>query len=197
MINIKEHIDKGYIHVRVILEVMGKPQEHVEQAINKYIEKIDKEQKTIITKKFISQAKKLENAELFSLFAELELLVKGFQSLIDFCFNYMPSSIEIYEPNKIHVDASKMSTLFNDFQEKLHKADLLTKTTLQQNVILTKNLDGMIRNALFILLREKGMKLEEVSKMMGLTPKDMEKYLDKFIKENKIRKIGDKYFVEF
>lgn len=197
MTDVKEYIEKGYIHSRVILEIMGKPEEHVKEAMNKYVDKIGKDNNIIIVKKFLSDSKKMENAELFSTFAELELLVKGFSALVDFCFSYMPASVEIYEPNKILVDANKMSNLFNDFQEKLHKTDFLAKTLSQQNQILMKNLNGMIKNALVILLKDQGLKLNEICKYTGLKEKDMLQYLDNLIKEKKIRKIGDKYFLEF
>ena len=39
-INIKEKVDKGYVHARVILEMLGAPKEHIEQTLHDYIEDI-------------------------------------------------------------------------------------------------------------------------------------------------------------
>ena len=197
MVDIKEHIRKGYIHTRIVIEIIGKPKEHIEQALKEYVEKIDEDKNLIIIKKSFSEAKQIQESELFNIFSEMEILVKGFNSLIEFCFNYMPASIEILDPSKLTVDAHNMTNLFNDFQEKLHKADFLAKTTMQQNQIAMKNLKGMIRNSLVILLKDKGLKITEICTSTGLKEKDMIKYIDEMIKEGKIRKIGEKYFIEF
>tara|TARA_Y100000034_G_scaffold14075_3_gene14741 strand:- start:733 stop:1329 length:597 start_codon:yes stop_codon:yes gene_type:complete len=198
MTNIKEEIGKGNIHCKIILEIIGKPEEHVKKSSNEYLEKINKEDNKItIVKKFISETTKLEKGELYSLFIELELLIKGFSNLSKFCFDYMPSSIEIYEPNRMVVDANKMSTLFNDFQEKLHKADFLSKSLAQQNRILGTNLTAMVKNSLIILLKEQGRTIEEICKYTGLKQEDMLKYLEELMKKEKIKQIGDKYFYQF
>ncbi len=197
MVNIKEHIQKGFIHTRVVLEIIGKPKEHVEKAINGYIEKINKNENLIIIAKQVSEIKQVKDKDLFSVFSELEILVKGFKSLTQFCFNYMPASIEILEPNRLIVDANKMTNLFNDFQGKLHKADFLAKSLQQQNNLLVKNFDGLIKNMLVILLKDKGMTLENISRYTGLKPEDIIKIIEGLIKEKKIRKIGEKYFYEF
>ncbi len=197
MVNVKEHVEKGYIFTRIVLEVMGKPKEHIEQALKGYIEKISKSDDFIMIEQQISETKQIKDSELFNIFAEMEILVKGFSKLADFCFNYMPASIEILEPSRIMVDANSMTNLFNDFQEKLHKADFLTKTTTQQNQIIMKNLNGMIRNALIILLKDGGKSLNEISKLIGLKPEDTIKYLEKMIEDKKMKKIGEKYFLEF
>ena len=109
----------------------------------------------------------------------------------------MPASIEILEPNRLIVDANKMTNLFNDFQGKLHKADFLAKSLQQQNNLLVKNFDGLIKNMLVILLKDKGMTLENISRYTGLKPEDIIKIIEGLIKEKKIRKIGEKYFYEF
>ena len=70
---INEYLEKGYIHVRAIVEVVGKPKEYVEDAINKHLEKIRK--KFIII--FEDTAKASEEESFFSTFSEIELLFKN------------------------------------------------------------------------------------------------------------------------
>ncbi len=197
MVDIKEHIEKGYIHTRIVLEIIGKPKEHVKETIEGYVKKINNDTKNVIVKKFMNEIKPIEKSDMFSTFVELEMLIKGFEELSFFCFNYMPASIEILEPNKILADANKMTNLFNDFQSKLHRADFLAKTLSQKNEVLITNFSLMIKNMLFILLKDKGMTLKDICRFTGLKEEDMAKYLESLINEKKIKKIGDKYFYQF
>lgn len=196
MTEIQEYLNKGYIHCRAIFEVVGKPKEHVEEAIKLYTKKLGEDTNLVMIDTFIAETKQLEGSELFSTFAEVELLVKSFASLTELCFSYMPASIEILDPGKLTVDANKLSNLFNDFQEKLHKADLLAKTISQQNMVLIKNITKLVNNALVILLKENGLSIMELSRYVGIKEEDMLRYLDELIKEKKVRKIGEKYFLE-
>lgn len=196
MTDIKAYIDKGYIHARIILEIIGKPKEHVDESIKEYIKKIENTKNLVFLSKTISESNKLPDKELFSTFADIELLIKGFSQLAEFCFNYMPASIEILEPGKLVVDANSMTNLFNDFQDKLHKADFMTKSMAQQNKLLIDNFSSLLKNLLFTLLKDKGLNLKDICKYTGFKKEDMEEYLKKMIEDKKIRMIGDKYFYE-
>ena len=38
--DVKEKLDEGYIQSRVVVEVIGKPKEHVEKTMQEYVDKI-------------------------------------------------------------------------------------------------------------------------------------------------------------
>ena len=42
---IRQKISEGYIHIRAIIEVLGKPKDYVEKSLTEYLEKIKKEKK--------------------------------------------------------------------------------------------------------------------------------------------------------
>ena len=87
-----EEEKENIIRCVAIIEVLGKPKEHVEKSMNMYLEKLKKEDYLSILKEEVAEVKKLED-NMFSTFAEMELLIKGPINLISFCFDYMPSSI--------------------------------------------------------------------------------------------------------
>ncbi|MEM3127156.1 MAG: hypothetical protein QW331_03765, partial [Candidatus Woesearchaeota archaeon] len=116
--DIKEKLEKGYIHARVIIELMGKPKEHVEKTIKDYIKHISEDQNFEVLNQEIAPLEPKE--EYFVTFAELEILCKDVPSLVGFCFDYMPSSIEIIEPEKINYDRHQLSSIINDLQARLH-----------------------------------------------------------------------------
>ncbi len=103
--NETERLEKGQIHFRTIVEVVGRPKEHVEETIRGHVEKIKKDESLEIINQDFADVKKEEDKEnqegLWLTFVELELWIKNLPSLIGFCFDYMPSSVEIIEPKQL------------------------------------------------------------------------------------------------
>ena len=76
---------------------------------------------------------------LFVSIVELEILSKDIPTLIGFCFDYMPSSIDIIEPAELKLKDAELSTIMNDLQGKLHKLDMGAKQLSNENKFLMKN----------------------------------------------------------
>jgi len=92
------------IHFRTVVEIIGKPIEHVEKAINNYIEKLKENSKYEVIKEEIAEIKKQDDQELWATFAELEIKTEKIEDITDFCFNYMPAIIDIISPKEIAFD---------------------------------------------------------------------------------------------
>src|SRR3989344_60198 len=101
MANIKERLNQGHVHSRVIVEVVGKPKEHVEDTIKNYVEKLKTNPDFEIITHNISEANEIKdekNPGLWGTFAEIEMITETFSNMVGFCFDYMPSSVEILSP---------------------------------------------------------------------------------------------------
>ena len=85
-------LDDTHIRCRAIIEVLGRPTGHVEETLKKYTESIKKDNELSVLSLTIKPAQAVDK-DLFSSFAELELVLKGMPKLLGFCFDYMPSSI--------------------------------------------------------------------------------------------------------
>ena len=128
------------IKVRVIIEILGSPKEHVEEIINKVVKKIETEETDIK----LLNGKSYEATEvkgLWSTFAELELEFNNLYDLIGFSFDYMPSVIEILEPEKIDIGMGDVNELLNDLLAKLHNYDMVTKNLSAENILLKRQLE--------------------------------------------------------
>src|SRR3989338_4759046 len=90
--------EQTHIRCKVIIEVLGKPKGHVEDSIRDYVEMIKKDSELIAMNADFSEA--AEKNWLWAVFVELYMVVKGIQKLIGFCFDYMPSSIYITNPDE-------------------------------------------------------------------------------------------------
>lgn len=188
---IKEKIEDGYIHFSSIIEVLGKPKAHVEQTIKTYIKRIKENKNIKILKEDYSKAKKVE--ELFGIFVEIEALAKNIDEMVFFCFDYMPSSIEIIEPEEINYKKGDFSAFLNDLQARLHNVDMALKQYKARNNMLIKNSAILLRNIILVFLEQGPKSRKDIAQRVGLPEDKIENILKIMIKENRIKKEGKNY----
>ena len=125
------------LHVKTIIEIAGLPKEHVEEVMNKVVDKTKENYEVI---KFnIFEAKPMK--QLWSTFSEIEIKFNKLEDLIGFCFDYMPSSVEILNPEKFEFKNVEMTNVLNDLIARLHQFDRVIKSLTASNVNLKKELD--------------------------------------------------------
>ena len=197
---IKEKIENGSILCRIIIEIAGSPKEHVEKTIDLVIESIKqvKDVEIIRSEKFPAEeqeipGQKVTKAKIFSTFAEIELLVKDMQTLIALCFEYMPSSIEMIEPENMKITSQTAATFLNDLLARLHQTDMILKNKNAENTILKQNASALLQNIFKLSLKEKDKTIEEISKDVGIPTHQIQPFLDALIKQEKLEKKKDKY----
>jgi hypothetical protein len=193
MVNVKSKLEEGWIQVSFIVEMMGKPKDHLEKTLKNYVEKLKKDKKIIFLNEEYAEPEKVENSSLFSIFVELEVLMKNVQKIIDFCFDFMPSSVEVIEPTNISIKNEELNSLFNDLQARLHKVDMVTKNYAQQNKLLTKNGAILVGNSILLALKQKPLNIKELSNQTKVPESELKKFLDKMINDKKIKISGKKY----
>jgi hypothetical protein len=144
------------IYATLIVEMMGRPQEHLQKAAEELIATMAKEKGIRITSKVLHELKKVENKDqqgkvipvsaenqLYSTFAEIELECEDVLSLMSICFKYLPSHVEIIEPESMVMNNFELATMFNELITKMHNYDAIAKTALMQNQILAKKFQDM------------------------------------------------------
>lgn len=138
---IKEKVTKGWLRVALVIEVLGKPAEYLEKALGLAVDALEKSGKANIIEKKVHPAKLLPNTkEVFTCFAEIEVLVQDVSKLIEIIFDYMPSSIEIIEPANFSLKLEDANAVLNDLATKLHQYDTLLKKSRLELEILAKRL---------------------------------------------------------
>jgi len=137
----KAPIEGKELRAKVIIEILGAPEKHVKDTLVKVIEKI-KEGKTLqVEKEKLFDTKQMEGKKLWSTFCELEMKMKDMQTMINFCFDFMPSSIELLEPKNLPMDIETLSEFMNDLISRLHQYDMLLKNMHAENMVLKKRLE--------------------------------------------------------
>lgn len=134
-----EEISRKKLVARVIVELAGFPKEHIESVIKKLVEKIKSEEKVL--RSDIFEIKKIN--EFWSTFTEIELIFADLDHLSKFCFEYMPSSIEVIEPDRFSLDAKDFENVYNDVLGKLHHYDMNIKNIKAANLIFQRKLNEL------------------------------------------------------
>ncbi len=129
------------IKARSILEIVGGPKEHVDKAMGIVLGKLQERKEMKILSQQVFEAQPLQGKKpLFSTFCELDLEVKNVDDLFGFCFDFMPSSVEIYDPIDLTLKVDQMNEMFNELVGKLHQYDMAFKTVYAQNILLKRKL---------------------------------------------------------
>lgn len=179
------------IIVRSVIQIIGSPQMHVENTLQRYVENLKKDKSFEVVK--TTFATPVEQDNLFSAYVEIELRAKDTAHLVSFCFDYMPASIEILEPSKLSYEREEFSGFLNDLQARLHKLDLLVKNLHAENKILKQNTMTLIKNIIKISLRESDKTLPELSKLSGMPEVQIKKFAAVLVKEGKVKETKGTY----
>ena len=126
----------GKVEARFIIEIAGHPKEHVEEVMKKVVERIKGDKEVIAYQIF--EAKEVKN--LWSTFTEMDVGFEDIPEVFGFCYDQLPSSVEILKPKEISLDYGKLSDMVNDLLAKLHELDSTTKNLKATNILLQKKL---------------------------------------------------------
>ncbi len=191
---ISEKLEKGQIRCTAIVEMMGAPKDYLSKTLKLYVDKLKQNPNITLLREDYARPKKQD--KLYTTFVELEMMVKDASELAFFCFDYMPSSIEIIEPEKFHYNAQDFASFFNDMMARLHKLDAHIKGLKAKSKNLERNAGLLLRNNILLSLKEKEKSAEDISKNTGIPPEQLSPFLEKLIREGWIEKKKDKYSIK-
>lgn len=192
----KERIEKGWIQTRVMIEIIGKPKEYVEKTSSMYLEKIKQDKNIELLDSKISPVEEVSDMEgFFGSIMEIEMWISGISLLAGFCFDFMPSSVEILEPAEMRIKERDLSSLFNDLQQKLHSLDMGVKQLRLENQHLVKNTHQLLENIVILMLMNSSYTAEEMAKSIALPDEQMKGFLSKLEKKGLIKKEDNKFIL--
>jgi hypothetical protein len=176
--------EKEEILTKVIIEVVGTPKEHVEASLKLVLDNIKKEAGISPEKMKVFRPKPIDN--YFSAFSELDLKFDSAGALIGFCFDYLPSSVEIIKPEQMGIGSVEMGGLLNDLLSKLHNVNMAVTQLKAENDNLKNNAEGLLKNIIMLSIKEKPKNIDEIARDLGIRPADLKPFVDKYVGEGKI-----------
>ncbi|MFH1801276.1 MAG: hypothetical protein ABH804_00365 [archaeon] len=129
----------------MIVEVIGKPPEHLTETLEKIIADIDAEKGVQVMNKNLKEPAEIEKQKgFYSSFAEIEVEVEEVLYLAVLMFKYMPANIEIISPELIALSNNGWNDIFNELTRRLHGYDEVAKILQYEKYILEKKLRGVL-----------------------------------------------------
>ncbi|MBN1646335.1 hypothetical protein JW868_04825 [Candidatus Woesearchaeota archaeon] len=188
---IKEKLDQGYIQINVIFELLGSPKSHVEKTIKAFIQGIKVDPNVIFLQEEFGEVEEREG-NLYSTFAEVDMLILGLEKITFLCFNYTPASLEIVEPGQLTFRTKDLTNWINDLLAKLHEVSTVTKAFNSKNQMLQQNINALLHNAIMLSIKQAKTE-KEIAQDMGLPVKTVKPMLDLLVKDKKINLKDKKY----
>jgi chromosome condensin MukBEF ATPase and DNA-binding subunit MukB len=129
------------IRAIMIIEVAGRPPEYLVESIKAHIDKLNSFQGAKVVRSRFAEPRKLsEEKDLYTTFSEVEIETISMQKLLDVVFEFMPSSIEILDPEEVVFSLQETTNFLNDLSARLHKYDDVAKIARFQIQDLTQKL---------------------------------------------------------
>ena len=133
-------MEKPAVTIKAILELMGSPEEHVDKTMDMIIEKLNASKDFDVITSKVSDTTSIEDRPFWSKFVDLELGFKNMDDVTGFCFDFMPSSIEVVEPVSFNFKKDILDNLWNDLIARIHQYDMLLKNMHAENKVMKKKL---------------------------------------------------------
>ena len=136
--------DKEKINVVMMIEVIGKPPEHLVETLKDIIKNIGEEKGVKIIEEKIKEPTGLKDSkDFFTSFAEVEIEVEEMLVLVGLMFKYMPAHVEIVSPENIKMQNNDLGDTFNELLTKLHRYDEIARVLQVEKNILEKKLKAL------------------------------------------------------
>jgi len=124
-----------------ILEIIGRPAEHLTETLNKIIDQIDEEKGIKVIEKKVKEVIEMKDKkDFYTTFAEVEVEAEEVSQIVMLMFKYMPANVEIIEPELIALSNNGWSDILSELTRRLHGYDEIARVLQLQNAQMQKKL---------------------------------------------------------
>ena len=103
-------MENNQIQAMMILEILGKPKDHVLESLKALVDRLETEEGVKILNKDFHDPISVENSkELFTTFAEVDIQFDTLEHYISIMFGYMPSNVQIISPENLSLSNFSVS----------------------------------------------------------------------------------------
>lgn len=121
------------IQIRFILEILGRPPEHISQGLRLIVNQIKSEPGVkLIEETHHPPVEVKDSKDLFTTFAEVVMEVDDMARVSDLMFKYLPANIEIISPEEVTLSNRDMTILATSITQRMHQYDAVTKRMLSE-----------------------------------------------------------------
>jgi hypothetical protein len=129
------------IRASFVVEVLGKPPEHVTQTLKDLIKQIGEEEGVKVTGEDIKPPVLMKNQkDFYTTFAEIEAEAENIMRLVFIMFKYMPAHAEIISPQNFLLKNADFDDILNELTRRLHGYEELARILQTEKMILENKL---------------------------------------------------------
>lgn len=136
--------DKQKITAILVIEVLGKPPEHLKETLEDLIRQIDAEKGVEVTSKIIAEPTELpKNPGMFTDYAEIEVELEDPLTLAILMFKYMPAHVEVVSPEFITIPNDGYNGILNELVRRLHGYDHVARVIQAEKAMMQKKIEEL------------------------------------------------------
>tara|TARA_Y100000310_G_scaffold261004_1_gene270173 strand:- start:4853 stop:5365 length:513 start_codon:yes stop_codon:yes gene_type:complete len=129
------------IQAFLIFEILGRPKEHVEEALTNIVLRIADEKGVKLLEKTVHEPKEVEDSKsLFTTFADVMLEFDDIERFLAVVYTYMPANVEVISPETLKLRNTDLNDISNKLVYKLHTYDSIAKNMLNDREYLLKTI---------------------------------------------------------
>ncbi len=129
------------VQANMIIEILGKPKEHVKEALNTIVQKLSSEKGVKILEKNSHEPVEVKDAkDLYTTFVELMVEFDSVSTYLLISFAYLPSNVEIISPESLNITNQDLTFLGNKIIQRVHEYDAIVKNVLMERDMLVRKL---------------------------------------------------------
>jgi hypothetical protein len=124
-----------------ILEIIGRPAEHLTKTLNKIIDDLGNEKGVKVTSRDVKNPIEMEDQkDFYTTFAEINIEVEEVSQIAGLMFKYMPANVEIVEPELIALTNNGWNEILNELTRRLHGYDEVSRVLQMKNAQMQRKL---------------------------------------------------------
>ncbi len=122
-----DKVEDGWIRARAFIEVMAIKEDVAKRALEKHIDKIEKQDGIEVYSKEFDEPEEVESPptrkarKAYSQIAEIEFVVPSVRNLIKFSMLFGPSSVEVIEPDSKVIKVDELQDMANGVAALIHQ----------------------------------------------------------------------------
>jgi len=138
---------EGKVNAILILDIVGRPPEHLVETLKKLAEEMEKEKGVaVISKKIKEPALIKGQKDFYTTFAEIEIEIEEILGLAILMFKYMPAHIEILSPEILALSNNSFNDILNELVRRLHGYDEIARVMQIEHQKLIKRIKELESN---------------------------------------------------
>jgi hypothetical protein len=159
------NFDEKKINAVMLIEVLGRPPEHLVETLENIAKQIGEEQGVkVVDKKINPPILMKDQKDFYTSFAEIEVEVEEILYLAILMFKYMPANIEIISPQNISLSNSGWNDILNELARRLHGYEEIARILQTEKRIMENKLREMTNIPVKEEHKEKPAKKKSIKK---------------------------------